>query len=396
MFKRWLSGFLIVALVPLPSFAYSLSCTALLSRQSTAPQTQSLYKSNFDYTAFTTKRDFYEQILRSGDTIDLNSISDSMSRVAFLEATSRSRGLDILDLNGIIQNGSFLQKYKLQRTVNRLDFSGGLSLKKLSNVLEDLYLLSHSASLSVQDQGVLLGTREAVSVKSIVRKRIESEIVKAELINAFEELGLIRDRGMYNRMVQWRSEHKNIENSFLTGLLNFISIHYLGLVSFIPDVQLNPRHPPPAELVAKIKSGGFDAIYEDIRPYYRNTTIFNMVWKTARVAYLSFFMAYGTIMAVQALPAFSDIVNSTTVPAAKLEQLQEKTFNADEVRNQQFDSWRQAFYEFEGRWPDPVRDKAEWEHNWDSIMSTPDGQLRVNYGVKANRNEWKVPLIYKK
>ncbi len=382
MLRNWLGGLILLSLVHSSLSAAVLSCDALYIQEHPVTQTSFVYKSSFDYDAFLEIRNSYEQTLRAGQKVEIDSVTDTMTRIAFLEAVSRSRNIAILDLESIIQNGSFLQKYSLQRLIHKLDFSEGLSPTNMSGVLEDLYLLSHSVSLTATQEGSFLKLKDAVSLKSTIKKRIESEIVTGELMSAFKELGLVQDPSTFRRMTLWRQEHQNIENAFLTSLLNFLSIHYLGFISYIPGANLQPNFKLPAELIEIIKTGGFDSIYGLIRPHYKNTTAFNSAWNSARLAYVTFFISYGSVMLLQSLPSFARIINSTTVSKIKLEQLQEKTFNAEKVKYQLFKGWKTAFFDFEGRWPDPVKDKAEWDRNWNSIMNSSDEQLRVKYSAK--------------
>lgn len=371
---RWLSLCLVLSLVAQPSHA-SLLCTQLLLTAKSAvgfPQDPL----EFDYSRFLDRREDFVRSLNEGTSIDFNAVSDSVDRVALLDAIGKTRELEFLSLERILQSGTQAQKLELDRIVTKFDFVTGLSALKAEQALGELYLLVHTSSRA---PGKFW---DRFTLKMAIKKRIESSLVKKELLSAFQDLDLIRDPSALERMSQWRANHRVLESIVIAGVLNFLSWHYFSMIAHIPGIKLEPRRQLPMELIEKIKRGGFDSVYNDVRPYFKNTEVFNTVWKSAQVAYSTFFVVYGAVIVFQSTPELSRMTGLTSVSERAVARFQEETFQADEVRNRLFNGWTNSFYKLEGRLPDPIADQELWEKAWNRTMNATPEQLKVDYSPR--------------
>ena len=61
---------------------------------------------------------------------------------------------------------------------------------------------------------------------------------------------------------------------------------------------------------------------------------------------------------------------------------QNRVFDLNESQQMLWESWKQAFYDFEGRWPDPNKfpqDANEWSRELDRIKSLSSEDIKVNF-----------------
>lgn len=303
--------------------------------------------------------------------------------LAFIEAAGEAQGHDILSVSKLLSKPGYAREQTRKFLMKGPYVKASPSLKQIQDFAAAFYLLANPAypglSGSRLSRFFARYIRIPPPVKSLIRMRIEIELAAKSLEEAAKSLGFLRAPDRIEALQLWLRKNPLVMDSIATIALNTIFIKYAGVPGYLPLLPLTAQKRIPPELLEKIRLHGFDAGYEDAKKIFGASAKFETGWNAARAV----FGVLATGVLVYFLVEYYDdirmLVGMAFVTKEDLKRYQDETFNCDRVRATQFQSWKDSFRAFEGREPDPVTDKREWDETYNSIYSTPCDELKVKF-----------------
>ena len=113
--------------------------------------------------------------------------------------------------------------------------------------------------------------------------------------------------------------------------------------------------------------------------HFGTAAITDWALNRARALYIQGMTILGMTYLARQYPMLMGTIGMQFVTEEDLRELEDRTFNAERVRQEQFESWRQAYFDFEGHYPDPGNpsERAEMDAERARLRDTPDADLRV-------------------
>lgn len=328
-----------------------------------------------DFPSFIQIKTQIKEKVERGEKIQEFQFKDDWSKLAFFETISERNGWDLLNISKMMNEGSERDRRKMLNFLSQISFEQKMSNQRIENILTKLYLLAnrHPKNFTF--------SISAAKERLIVR-RMELSFLKQNFTEALQDLGFIRDPNILERFKLLRKQYSNFENLLISASINALSITYWGVPAHIPNFTIGESQKIPIEIINKIKENGIEAAREDLRAIFYKQSNFQFAWNTVRQLYKSAMFGLTMFMAVQIFPIIEFSVASHFTTEQRLNEIQNSTFSPQRIREEQFNSWKQAFYDLEGRSPDPSKypqDKAEWNKVKDALAQIPDEQLKVQF-----------------
>ena len=334
---------------------------------------------------------FVKRALSQEELDKLRELTEQASKVSS-EVSSTLRGLNLSALESRSPQGSFFDRIEngklknvLQEVENK-DLTQRLiqvrrnikgkrekkQLKKLITLLENVtrrgtasfgdfrkltnyfYILNHSHNSA--DVLYLLSRRNAI------QRRVETEIAANSIEDALKKLGVLKGSRAIDRFRQLRGKHGNIENSMVSLVLNYLLLR-VSPVPFVhlPKISLMRSKIITKELIEKIKTQGFDASYDDLVKLFGRSATFDTVYGQARFLYMSLLSIYGGYLLYEAKDMMIFSISSVFTTPEKVEEYIRKNVEAEEVKQRQFEQWKQGVYDFTGEWPTQEQEQEQWQ-----------------------------------
>lgn len=341
----------------------------------------------FKYDEFVAaKQNFVEQ-LRKGEKIAEGNLPQKLSPtkiLALIEASGEFSGTDVLHVSKILAGPKaerdgllkFVRWFKITEAVAFQPIRRALTLRQAEDLVAGLYLISNPAYPNLPR---LLARRIPPPVRTLIRKRIETELAVKSLEGAARSLGILRASDPIEALQLWLRKNPFVMASVTTIALNTIWIKFAGLPGHLPSLPLTAQKRIPSELLEKIRLHGFDAGYEDAKRIFGASAKFETGWNAARAVFGVLVTGVLVYFIVEHYDDIRMLIGMAFATKEDLKKYQDETFNCDQVRAEQFQSWKDSFLAFEGREPDPVKDKKEWDETYDSIYNTPCDELKVKF-----------------
>ncbi len=295
--------------------------------------------------------------------------------LALMEATGEAQGRDILSVSKLLSKHSPARK-QILKFMKATNVEAGLSLTQIQDLSAKFYLLSNPAYSNLPR---FLARRIPPPARMLIRKRIETELAAKTLEKAARNLGLLRASGRIEALRLWLRKNPLVMDSVTTIALNTILLRFTGYAGYPPKLSLTAQKKIPPELLEKIRLHGFDAGYEDAKKIFGASAKFETGWNWARSVFGVLVTGVLVYFIVEHYDDIRMLAGMAFVTKEDLKKNQDETFNCDRIRAEQFQSWKDSFLAFEGREPDPVKDKQEWDETYHSIYHTPCDELKVKF-----------------
>ena len=192
---------------------------------------------------------------------------------------------------------------------------------------------------------------------------------------------MIKDSSSISRLRLIRKKYENVESGVTSLAINSI------FWNLFPSLDLMPTHLPKIsllrskvlspEILELVAKNGFEAAYPKLKTILGNSAKFDIAYSTGRNLYYSFLSVYLGYIIYEYYPFLRFGVEAYFLSDNDVINNCRENFNPEKVRNEQLESWRQAFYEFEGRWPDmdnPM-DKEEIDSEIERLWSVSAREL---------------------
>lgn len=278
------------------------------------------------------------------------------------------------------------EKVDVQKTIDQLD--GTTSVVQFDRLARKL----HGMTQQTPNWWNQLRNRERPTpIKNQLQKKFEQELFKRSLITALAKE--FKEPNQIEKIKIWRLKNKNLEKVILATTLNYFMYSLSSAVlpgdsqlsSFVPmfpALDLTRTLEQDNDLLKRVSEEGFETVYPEIRQRRHRTELISYVWSKTVLIYTVLSLAVITPSFFDAGSQLFNLVSQKTVSSEQRAEYQDAHFNPDQIRFEQFESWKKSFEIINGRPPDPKRypeDRREWDDEWKTLVETPDEDLKANY-----------------
>ena len=335
----------------------------------------------FDLEAFKLSKVEIKSKLDAGQSLEqiVKHTSSVEGKLALIEVTAEFVGTRSFE--EVIISASAQEVTKITKALKKFDFNQGFTIHQGKDLIQALYLISNSKGVGLER---LIGVDLPGAVKQAIDQRIENELATTNFISAMQNLGLIRNLKSIERLKAWRARLENIEKGIISVAINTPSILLLGVPLHIPNLRLLRGEKISKVVIDDVKQNGFESTYRIIPSELKRRAGFDLFWSAGRKVYTGFMSAFVAYLIVVNHSQIMNTIDLAFVNNHRLEAAQEQTFNPQKIREAQLQSWKKAFFEFEGRWPDIEKnpsDRAEWQRVTSALQQTPNSELKAAFDL---------------
>lgn len=359
------------------SSSQGASCARIWNRISTFGSK----RNKFDVEKFRIYKLLYKDLLAQPDVAPAQGPKSIEATLALLEATAEHNGTDILQINQLLEQGPDRDMKKVIKRLRKLNAKNGIAEIHARELIEDLYLIINGNSFKKTGKLPLwLQNKDPKTVRAKIRQHIETELLSNDLISALKSLGIARDKSLLESLKLWHQANKNLFEAITNIAFNAFTVQSFGFPTALPKFNFTKTKTVPPEILALVREKGFNAAYDDVAKLFGKRADFDLRWRTAQIIYNRLLSPYMILMMTPVVPLIKNILALSHRSDDDVRKLQERTFNSDKIRKEQFESWKEAFKEFNGRYPDSVahpEDKEEWDREWKHLQTTSDEDLKA-------------------
>jgi hypothetical protein len=336
-------------------------------------------KKTIEVDEFKEYKKFFIKAIQNGDTIQPYQLSTPEQKLAFLEAVNSKIPANPLNLEAFLKSASPAQEKLLKKILTRFEFKKGMHGTRAANAMNDLYRLIHQDPRRIRRY---LKSYLPELPEQIIQKRIETAILNENIVDAFKELGFLKDKNALERFRLWRGKHENAENLVISSALNYAN-HIVVPGVVIPPSKLKFFKPTP-ELISRVREKGFSVVKEEFFSMGKsqgiNSAVLDSMYDYAKRIYYRGMSAYGMYFVYQNWEMMKNMagmamfaIRSMFITPEDLQQLQDENFSLSGAQNEQLRSSILGQAAFETVTPEYVWTQAE------VILNQNKSEIAVNF-----------------
>ncbi len=331
--------------------------------------------------------------------------------LAVIEALAKHNGDDALGIAETFRSGTKAQKKELLKALNRFDPTKEISEKEAIDFLVRLYFVANNPYPKLPR---FLANRLQPNPRAIIEARLKLGFSTPDFLKGMQSLGYIRTPGKIDEANRWLQAHPKTAEAMLTAALNGYGWAKWGIPLHVPRAPHNHSAPLPKNWREDAKKLSPKEFYEKYRPQLEAQ---RLKVERAKFTYNSFRDAlyqagsgFGIYYVAKHAPYLLDprfyvfAVQMAFTTDEDAEKYQEEHFNADAVRREQFDSFRESFEETEGPFDVPLPLPRPWEKDyeerlkkcppqyqkeaaetWQYLLDTADEDLKAQFPQKKKK-----------
>lgn len=277
---------------------------------------------HFDAELFHAERERYFQAINlqaqaselpPSRTLRAESVPESMipttpeAKLALLEAAAAVNGYGLHHIADTLKSLPPDATQEFFRSLKRVDFkhltdSGRVELSaqlssdgiRASTVVDAFVRLYRLANSDPSQAYSIFKTDVPAAEKELIRQRIEMELGTTSLLQALENLGLLRgpDTGLRARLLQALHEYPNAVEVVKSAAVNALTWNLLDTPALPPDIKLLKTKSLTPELQAKLRHNSFESLYPELRAHFGFRAGFDLRWQLARRIMVMGLMVY--------------------------------------------------------------------------------------------------------
>lgn len=268
---------------PIPARAEIRSCEAIFSTRS-APSESQKTKTNsttarigsllqpftdsyteFDLDQFVALRASYAERLRRGAPMVASEVLSPLHKLAYIEAMSQSRGLDLFRFENFISNASMTERMAARRALKKLDFAQPASWTRAQKSLVKIWMMSN---YDPSNRGLLdtFRTPWTQAEQELILHRVTLSLVRNNMLEALVDVGFVRSPTSIERMRTRLNGAERVLRLSWRTTLNVVSFYFPLFDVKSPEVMTTARDLPPDLARAYVQSGiGFNGGMADVQ-----------------------------------------------------------------------------------------------------------------------------------
>ncbi len=223
-------------------------------------------RSEFDLARFSSLRERFAQRLKAGAAVPAAELADPVAKLAYLEAVSRIRGLDLYRFGDVMRDLTPAQIKEIRKALRKFGTDGETGWTKAQRALVKLYLATHYDPTA---KGLFdtFKTPLAQTEKELILQRVQVSLVKNSLTDALVDLGFVRSPSALEKA---RARFHGVERAVrLSGsaAMNVLSFYIPFMNSDAPPVILSARD-LPRSLEARYLREGWGSVETEVQRVY--------------------------------------------------------------------------------------------------------------------------------
>lgn len=205
-------------------------------------------------------------------------------------------------------------------------------------------------------------------------------------VNTILLYGMGLPEELRGRLRLWLHDHPNTEQWTTATLLNAFSMKMFGVPISIPRAAFLYARPLSRAQRENLREKGFDATYPDLKEVLGGPGRFDEIWNFTRagiyfavqIAGGAYFVSHWDQMKMVLDPrTWIFLYSFSHVTKEDLKKKEDETFDADRVRREQFESFKEAYNLMEGPFDQPL------PNPWDADFEEKCRTLPPGYRVEA-------------
>lgn len=236
----------------------------------------------FNLEQFTTYRAEYVARLKSGARVSPSELADPVKKLAFFEAVSQIRGLDVFKFGEIVDRMTPSQVTALHRSLQQFAIDEQTNWTKAQRALVKMYLVTHY-NPNTKGFWDTLKTPFTQSDRELILHRVQLSLVKNSYMAALEDIGIVRSPDAVARI---RERFRGAERAIRIAGSTALNVATLWIPFFNPNMP-NALGTAPnlrRELENRYVREGWVSLELDIyRHYGRSARVQTWINKAERV-----------------------------------------------------------------------------------------------------------------
>lgn len=352
LFKLFLVGACLAS--PLQVFANSAVCISLLQTGILAPLVQD--SATIQQNLIT---EFYERLTKDPNAAAQLPLETPEAKIALIEYSARDLKTDWTrpEVLTSAQGRRILQK------LNRTDFTRLNSTRALE-LIEEIYRVANSPS--VWSLPSIVGRLWPSYNQSFMRQRFFAGMVSGNLFQFLSTSGIVPENKKPKLLEHFR--RYDVQRLAFSAAVNTVSFVGTGLPLHLPQLRLwRTRHISEAVL-ATLRTKGFEKAFEQYLQESKTLYRFNGMWNKAARVYL-------IVIAAQIGYFTYDTASFAMTYNPNQPVVVESVSAVDEIREENFQSWKAAMTEITGEEPSAAEQLRKRQELW--AMQASDFGVQV-------------------
>lgn len=240
-------------------------------------------------------------------------------------------------------------------------------------IVEKMYVLSLAPEANILGR-FYERWKYTISFSKALRQRTTIDLLSSGIEEGLSKTSNLKSMSAINRFRKWRRKYPNIEQSIIS--MAFLSFRlFQALPVLLPAYTIRKAKHIPKEVVEKILKEGFQAARPQLEKIYKNSINFNRAFELASSVYTAGILMYYGYFFIRDFEGVGLMWSMDRVSEKDLDKLQQQTFDAQKIRLEQLENWKNSIMLFEGRHPT----QEEIEKQWEELLEIPDKDLLVDY-----------------
>ena len=243
-------------------------------------QLRSLFRKDkpFDRDAYQLRVEEFKKTIINNKWEKVEKLS-SIDQVALMEALTKSKGRNPLDLADLLQKDPKIRNQVLN-IAKKIKSKNGYRLSNLNQSFDQLFEVIHPKIKG------LPFFKWKTKKNQVIDQWIGHELGRRDLETAARNLGILKDENAIEKFRLWKKRHSNAINISINASLNTASLRYLGAPGMLPKVKFFRAN---EDLIRKIEKEGLESIKPSIYAHYQNAATAHLVYETIKKNYIRAF-----------------------------------------------------------------------------------------------------------
>jgi hypothetical protein len=315
----------------------------------------------------------FKSLLQNTDLLG-QKVDGPEDMLALYEAYASRLGIESLQDKVLANELTTLQKNRI-KVLEKFYKKDKIPIDTFSvrQIVEKMYVLSLAPEANILGR-FAERWKYTMSFSAALQQRATMDLVSHGIEEGLIKTANLKSMSTISRFRRWRRKYPNIEQSIIS--MAFLSFRlFQTLPVLLPAYTIRRAKNIPPEVIDKILKHGFQAARPELEKMYGFSIQFNHAFELASTVYTFGIVAYYGYFFIRDFEGVSFLWSVDRVDKKKLDELQRKTFDAQRIRLEQLENWKNGIKLFENRNPT----QAEIEEHWQELLATPDENFLVDY-----------------
>ena len=245
-------------------------------------------KYKFNYSQFEFKKNKFVRELEGEGNLSSYQVNSSEEFVALMEAYHELFDPNFRHLTNLLQTKPGLRERWMLEKLNLSLRKPRMSMHRFERLFEDVYSLSLIRDESLFKR-TIEGLQDSVSIKAVIRQRMEYAFLKNNMEQALHSLGFLKEPNILEKFMSWKTTtiYHNVVQTAASIAVDFATTVIMGKPILFPRLSRMKYKKIPQHVFDLIERSGFDAAYPVLKELYGKHAQFDIFFNLGQKAYLA-------------------------------------------------------------------------------------------------------------